>query len=219
MDTLGIEPLSLALQIMMATSLAACAGLRAWLPLLAVGVLARVGIFPLAESFRFLASWPALIVFGIATIVELVGDKVLAVDHALDAVSTFVRPVAGTVLAAASLTQADPLFATVAGLVIGGGAALTVHSGKAIARAKTTSLAMFHGGTGNAAVSFLEDGAVLLGTGLAVAHPMIAFALAVLVLVLASLVIYAFIRTGRHVMSLLLNRPDSVDAPHPVLEP
>ncbi|MFO0694636.1 MAG: DUF4126 domain-containing protein [Polyangiales bacterium] len=208
----GIEPLSLAAQVMMGTSLAACAGLRAWLPLLAVGILARLGFLPLNHAFAFVGSTPALVVFGVATLVELVGDKVIAVDHALDAASTFVRPVAGTVLAAASLSETDPLLATVAGLVVGGGAALTVHSGKAVVRAKSTTLAVFHGGLGNAGLSLLEDGAAMIGTGLAIAAPIVAFLGAVLLLVACVAVLYFFVKAGRHVLGLLLGKEPAASA-------
>ena len=75
----------------LAVALAASAGLRAWLPLLLAGVLARVGVLDLGESFSFLSSNKALILFGVATVIELVGDKVPAVDHALDVIGTPLR--------------------------------------------------------------------------------------------------------------------------------
>ena len=68
--------------------LAACAGLRAWLPLLLLGGLARWGVVDLSPSFEFVASTRALILFGVATVVEIAGDKIPAVDHTLDALST-----------------------------------------------------------------------------------------------------------------------------------
>ena len=86
--------------ISLAIGLAACAGLRAWLPLLLVGGLARAGVLSLGTSFGFLASNRALILFGVATAIEIVGDKVPAVDHALDMLSTVLRPAAGSLIAA-----------------------------------------------------------------------------------------------------------------------
>jgi uncharacterized membrane protein len=84
----------------LAIALAASAGLRAWLPLLLAGGLARLGLLHLGPSFHFLASDKALLIFGVATLVEVVGDKVPAVDHALDAIGTPLRPAAGALLAA-----------------------------------------------------------------------------------------------------------------------
>src|SRR5512139_2353416 len=187
----------------MATSLAACAGLRAFLPLFAVGLLARLGVVPLDDSFGFLASTPALVVFGVSTVLEMLGDKVIAVDHALDAASTFVRPVAGTLLAAASLHGLDPLLAVVAGIVVGGGTSLTVHTGKAVVRAKTSALAPFHGGLGNAALSFAEDGIASLGTGMAIALPLLALVFTLTVLVISALAIRSLVRAGRRLWQVL----------------
>ena len=76
--------------------LAACAGLRAWLPLLLAGALARGGFIELGTSFRFIASNRALALFAVATLVEIIGDKFPAVDHTLDALSTILRPAAAT---------------------------------------------------------------------------------------------------------------------------
>jgi hypothetical protein len=201
------DVMALVLQGMMAVSLAACAGLRAWLPLLALGVLGRLELVTLHDSFDFLSSTPALVVFGVATVVEVLADKIIALDHALDALSTLVRPVAGAVLAAAALSELDPMLATVAGLIIGGGTAFTVHAGKAAARAKSTALVPLHGGLGNALLSFAEDAAAFVGVPLAIFAPVLAFLLALCVLALAVTAIVLFVRAGRHVMTLWSKRP------------
>ena len=72
------------LQVAMGVSLAACAGLRAFLPLLVVGAFGRLGFVPLTGAFEWLSSWPALAVFGVAVVVELAADKFPVVDHLLD---------------------------------------------------------------------------------------------------------------------------------------
>ena len=166
----------LMIELMMAVSLAACAGLRAWMPLLTVGLLARGGYMDLNTHFAFLARTDALIIFGVATALELVGDKVIGIDHFLDAVGTAVRPAAATILASSMLTHSDPVAASVFGLIVGGGTALTIHGAKAALRAKVSALAPLHGGMGNASVSLGED--LVAGTGvLAVLHaPILAFA-------------------------------------------
>src|SRR5919201_375667 len=86
--------------VALAIGLAACAGLRAWLPLLLTGGLVRAGVLEIGPSFSFLATNRALILFGVASVVEIVADKVPAVVHALDVLGTVLRPVAATVLAA-----------------------------------------------------------------------------------------------------------------------
>ncbi len=185
-----------ALQLMMGIGLAACAGLRAWLPLLCVGLLARMGHLPLNPSYGFLVRTDVLTVLGVAALLELLGDKIVGVDHLLDAFSTIARPVAGTLLAASVSTHSDPAITTLLGLILGGGTALTIHTGKAAIRAQSTVLVPLHGGVGNAALSFGEDAVSLGGIGIAIWLPILAFVLTVIALGLCVWLIRAAIRHG-----------------------
>lgn len=174
--------MELGIQIAMGLSIAACAGLRAFLPLLVVGLLGRSGYLELNPAFAFLGRTDALIVFGLATLVELLADKVVVVDHFLDGIATFIRPVAGTILAGSLLTHLDPLPAVSLALVVGGTPALTVHAGKSIARYKASLLTPLHGGLGNTALSVGEDALSGLGLWLAVVAPVFAALFALVLL-------------------------------------
>lgn len=196
-------------QLMMGVSLAACCGLRAWLPMLIVSLLAKAGYVHLSPSFSFLAHNDALIIFGIATVLELLGDKVIVIDHFLDAIGTVVRPAAGTVLASSMLTHLDPLAATTLGLIAGGAPAFTIHAGKTVIRAKSSLLAHFHAGVGNAALSILEDVSTVGGVFLAVFVPVLAFVLALLVIAFMVWMLVHLIRKGASLWALLTNRPPS----------
>jgi hypothetical protein len=199
--------------IMMGVSLAACAGFRAWLPLFVMGMLARFGSSHVAlhPSLLFLQSDTMLIIFGIASVVEFLGDKFIAVDHFLDAVGTVARPIAGTLLMTSVFTHMDLPTALVLGLIVGGGTALTMHAGKAVVRAKSTLLAPFHGGTANAALSFGEDIVSLGGSFLAVFFPVIAFVFAILMLGVAGLMIFMGIKAGHKLFRAISNRPKAGD--------
>lgn len=155
--------------------LAACAGLRAWLPLLLLGSLARWGMVDLSPSFQFIGSNRALMLFGVATIVEMAGDKIPVVDHALDALSTVLRPAAGSLLAASVLwSVSDPLTALALGVAVGAPSALVPHAAKSTLRVASTA---FTGGLANPVLSFLEDGAAFLMFVLTVVLPIVAAAL------------------------------------------
>lgn len=139
----------------MGIGLAACAGIRAWLPLLMAGALARWGIIELGPSFQFIAGNRALILFGVATVIEILGDKIPAVDHALDSLSTVLRPAAGSLLAASVLWQvSDPLTALALGVAVGAPTSLVPHAAKSLLRAASTTLT---GGLANPFISILED--------------------------------------------------------------
>lgn len=183
----GIVP-SLALGI----GLAACAGLRAWLPLLLAGLLARAGVLELGASFRFIASNEALILFGVATIVEMIGDKVPAVDHALDVLSTVLRPAAGSLLAASVLWRIpDPLTALALGVAVGAPSALVPHAAKSALRAASTT---FTGGLANPLLSLVEDLAAVVMFVFTVAVPV---AMAIVILLVGGLVIRRLLRHRR----------------------
>ena len=78
--------------VLMAIGLAACAGLRAFLPIFGVGLAARLLGWPLPSGLDTLASDTALLIFGIATLVELAADKIAVVDNILDAIHTVIGP-------------------------------------------------------------------------------------------------------------------------------
>jgi hypothetical protein len=192
--------MTLPLQMMLGVALAASAGLRAWLPLLVVGLLARLGQMDLNPSFDFLSRTDALVVLGIATVVEFLGDKIVAVDHLLDSVGTFVRPVVGMMLASSMLVSTEPLAVTVLSIITGGGAALTVHTGKALARIKATATVPLHGGTANAALSLSEDFIVGAWLWIAAHNPWVAFLIALVVLAVAVWLIVALWRSGKKLL-------------------
>ena len=168
----------------LAIALAASAGLRAWLPLLLAGGLARAGVLDLGPTFQFLGSDKALVLFAIATMIELVGDKIPAVDHALDVLGTPLRPAAGALLAASVLgTVSDPLTSIVLGTAVGAPTALVPHAAKSALRAASTATT---GGLANPLLSFVEDAIALVTFALAVLVPLAVVALLGLTLYLAS---------------------------------
>ena len=170
--------------VALAVALAASAGLRAWLPLLATGALARLDVLLLGESFAFLESTPALVLFGVATIVEVAGDKIPIVDHVLDVVSTFLRPAAGALLTASVMWQVnDPLMAAGIGIVLGAPVAAAPHFAKSAARVASTATT---GGLANPVLSLLEDLASALLIILAVLLPILALGVVVVVGVLVA---------------------------------
>jgi len=165
-------------------ALAACAGLRAWLPLLLASLLARAGWLDLGPSFQFLASKRALVLFGVASLLEILGDKIPVIDHALDALGTPLRPAAGALLAASVLGQVgDPLTALALGTAVGVPAALVPHAAKSALRAASTT---FTGGIANPILSLVEDAVSLVLFVLAVLVPLLVVGLLAFAIVLIS---------------------------------
>ena len=172
------------LSVFTAFGLSTSAGLNAYLPLLVVALLARfTDLITLNPPWDTLESWWVIGVLSVLLLIEILVDKVPAVDSVNDGIQTFVRPIAGALLFAASagvITEAHPVLALVCGLLVAGG----VHAVKATARPVVTATTA---GVGNPVVSTAED---VLSLALAV----VAILLPVLVLLFVLLLLFLFVR-------------------------
>ena len=113
------------LGVFSAFGLSASAGLNAYIPLLVVGVIAHY--FPntlaLNTPWDLIANPWILILLGILVIIEMLADKVPAVNHINDLIQTVVRPAAGAIAFAASakvVTDINPILALACGLLVAG---------------------------------------------------------------------------------------------------
>ena len=156
-------------------AIAAACGLRAFLPLLVVGLAARAHIISLGPGVDWMAHDLTLWTLGGAAAIEIIGDKLPAIDHALDVIGLVVRPVAGGLGAYAALAQWPEPLPWVFALVAGSGA-LGVQALKAKTRLGST---MLTAGAGNPLLSFAEDLGALGLTTMALLVPMIALAVVV----------------------------------------
>jgi hypothetical protein len=155
-------------------TLAAPAGVNAYIPLLAVAIAERMGWLQLREPFDLLGSWWFIALLAVLLLIEVVADKVPAVDHVNDAIQTIVRPAAGGLLAVASSPggKIEPWLLLVAGVLIAGG----VHAVKAGARPIINAST---GGTGAPVVSTVEDVGAAGVSIMAIALPVLTFVLVV----------------------------------------
>ncbi|MEC3953898.1 DUF4126 domain-containing protein [Nocardia sp. CDC153] len=163
-----------------AFGLSGAAGLNAWLPLLVVGIADRIGWIDLGGSYHWLSSIPALLVIGVVFLLDLIGDKIPALDSGLHAIGTLIAPASGAILFTAESSISSHLPPAVTA-VLGAVTAGSIHVGRSVARPFVTGTTA---GVGNPVVSSAEDGTSLVLTVLALALPILAF-LAVLVLLVA----------------------------------
>ncbi len=182
-----------------AFGLSGSAGLNAYIPLLVVALAAR---FPMSDPlvklqapYDLLGSWWAIVLIAVLLVVEIVADKIPAVDSVNDGIQTFVRPAAGAILFAGSanvITDIHPILSLAAGLLLAGG----VHATKAAARPVVT---VSTAGVGNPVVSTLEDIVAAVVSLLAVVLPIIA---AILLLGFVLFIIITIRRWRRRKMAL-----------------
>ena len=177
--------------VAMGMGLAACTGLRAFLPLLVVGVAGRLEWVPLSDSYTWLASWPALVVFGAAVVAEILADKFPIVDHALDSLQTIVKPVAGGLIMATVVDDWAPLYVTVFWIITGGAVSGAVHVTKAKLRLVSSATTA---GFGNPVLSAVEDVGALVGSVASIIVPWLVVIALVLALAMTWLAFQRFRR-------------------------
>jgi hypothetical protein len=164
-------PVTLLAAVAAGIVLAACSGLRAFLPLLGVGLAGRFGHWPLAPSVHWLGSDPALIALGVATLVEVVADKIPIVDHALDVIHTVLGPVAAVLVSVSAWSQLSPQHAVLLSILTGVPLAAGVHALSAGIRLTSTGVT---GGLANPFLSIGEDTITGLTVILAFVAPILA---------------------------------------------
>lgn len=166
--------------------LAAAAGFRVFVPLLALGLASRQGLVPLAPGFEWLATPPALIAFATATVVEVLAYHVPFLDHLLDVIATPSAIVAGTLASAAVLTDLPPIVKWSVAVLAGGGAAGLVQTATVLARVGSTT---FTGGLGNVLFASFELLGAVGTVVIAIALPLLTFGLVLLLLVAAAVAV------------------------------
>jgi len=171
--------------IFSAFGLSASAGLNAYIPLLAIGVLDHyTELITLQKPWDTLSNPWILVLLGILLIIEMLADKIPAVNHINDLIQTVVRPAAGAVAFAASanvITDVNPVLALALGLFVAGG----VHAAKAgVVRPVVTATT---GGAANMPVSVAED---VAATGVSVLAILVPIAAGTLLIVALALFIW-----------------------------
>lgn len=192
------------LPALLGLGLASATGLRTFLPLLMLALAAKFGLFgiDLNDRMAWLADWPAISALAVASVVEFTGDKVPVVDHALNVMGAFTRPIAGAVAAGSVFAGVDPMTAAIAGLIVGAPTAFAFNAAQGGARLTSTATT---GGIGNPVLSFIEDVLSFLMVVLAFLAPIL---VPILMIVLA----IAVFRLARRMRGRMDEREDALRA-------
>lgn len=184
-------------QLLTGLGLATAAGLNAYIPMLMLGLLARfTAIVDLPGGWSWLENGWVLTIVGVLLVVEIVADKVPALDSVNDAVQTFVRPTAGGIVfgsgtAAQTAAVADPGDFARSGqwipVVIGVVIALAVHLIKTAVRPAAN---VATAGVAAPVLSTVED-------GISVSLVLVALLIPALVLVFVAIIAWAAVRLLR----------------------
>lgn len=178
------------LNLTTAFGLSTSAGLNAYIPMLTVALLARfTGLITLEEPWNALSNWWIIGLLAVLLIIDVLADKIPAVDSVNDVIQTVIRPTAGAVLFAATTQDTihmHPLLALGCGVILAG----SVHAIKATARPLITAATA---GTANPIVSSIEEAVSAITALIAVIFPY----LVLLWIFLIVLLLYMLVRRRR----------------------
>lgn len=178
------------IEFVIGTSLAASAGLNAWMPLFLLGLADRfLPAVELPSAWAWLSSDLALWIVGVLLLLEVVADKIPALDSVNDVVQSILRPASGGIAfgagAGAQTVAVDDPASFFAGgswvpVVVGIVIALIVHVVKATARVAANATT---GGLAAPLLSTAEDGASFALAAAAIVVPLLALVLLVALVV------------------------------------
>lgn len=172
--------------------LSASCGFRVFVPMLVASIAAKMNIFPVNEGFQWLASWPAIISFGTATVAEILAYYIPFIDNLLDTITTPMAIGGGTLLLTSVLPIDNEFLKWATGLLFGGGAAATVQGGTVLTRLASSKLTA---GVGNPVLATGEHAAAIGSSILSLIIPLIIAAFIFL------LIVYFILKYGGRIFS------------------
>jgi hypothetical protein len=194
--------------VALAASVSLLAGWRLYLVIFVTGLGMKYGWVGLPDQLRaldVLANNWIIGIAGIGAIAEFFADKIAWVDSAWDAIHSVIRPLGGAMLSLAIVDSADPAW-QVASFLLGGGAALVAHAGKAGAR---TLVNASPEPFSNVVVSTGEDVATAGLLALAIANPIAAALIALILVILSLWLVIAARRTLKRLFDRVAMQPKS----------
>ncbi len=156
------------LAILTGLGLSVACGFRVFITLLFTSIAAYTGKLELAEGFNWLGEWPALLVFSVAMVCEIIVYYTPGIDNIVDMVKAPLAAVAGTVLSASMVTDMDPLLHWSLAAIAGGGPAGLLSVETAVLRGAST---VSTGGLGNFLFSTAENAGAVTVPILAILWP------------------------------------------------
>ena len=189
----GLEPLISTIALV--AGLAWASGLRLYLTLFIVGLIAHFQLLALPPALEILGHPWALAASGVMVVAEFLADKLPGFDSVWDVVHTFIRIPAGAILAAAAAGYADPVWVIVAA-ILGGAIASGTHLAKSGTRALINTSPE---PLSNWTASLGEDALLLGGLWLAFKYPFLFLAALLVFLLLIAWLIPKLVRAARDI--------------------
>jgi len=184
-------------ELLTGLGLATASGLNAYIPLLALGLLSRfTDLITLPHGWAWLENGWVMTIVAVLLVVEIVADKIPALDSINDTIQTFVRPTSGGIVfgsgtAAQTAAVTDPgafvhsgqWIPIVVGVLVALVVSLTKSTVRPVANVATAGVAA-------PVLSTIEDGVSVVLVFVAILIP-------VVVLVVLALLVWGFVKLLR----------------------
>lgn len=178
--------MDLVLSIFLGIGLAAAVGFRVFVPFFLISLAHHAGYLSLSDGFLWMGSTPALVTFGIATIIEILAYFIPWLDNALDFITTPLAVIGGTILMSSAVAEIDPLLQWTVAIIAGGGTAGIIKGINNSGRLVST---VGSGGLANPIISSGEALGSILMTVLSFFLPYIAAFVAIVLILTGFLVL------------------------------
>lgn len=185
------------MELLTGLGLATASGLNAYIPLLALGLLSRfTDLITLPHGWAWLENGWVMTIVAVLLVVEIVADKIPALDSINDTIQTFVRPTSGGIVfgsgtAAQTAAVTDPGAFVHSGqwipIVVGVLVALVVSLTKSTVRPAAN---VATAGVAAPVLSTIED-------GVSIALVFVAILIPVVVLVVLVALVWGFVKLLR----------------------
>lgn len=167
------------ISICLGIGLSASVGFRVFVPLFVLSLVAYTGVWELNDSWEWIGSLSALIVLGVATLVEIFAYYIPYVDNALDTIAIPLAAIAGTAVMVSTVADLSPVVTWALAIIAGGGTAAAVAGSSGATRLVSTATT---GGVGNPVVSTVETTTSVFMSVVSVFLPYVALVLVLILL-------------------------------------
>ena len=174
-----MDTIEVVFSVFLGVGLAAAVGFRVFLPLLVLSLAGLYGFIPLNENWEWAGSLTAVIILGVATLVEVFGYYIPWFDNLLDTIALPLAAIAGTAVMMATVSDLGPAVTWALAIIAGGGTAAAIKGGSSALRLTSSATT---GGLGNPIVATVETGGSTVMSLLSVFIAPLAFGFALLIL-------------------------------------
>ena len=180
--------------LLLGVGLSATCGFKVFVPALAISIGANAGFVELSQSFAWLGSWPAILLLGTATILEILAYYIPVVDNFMDSLELPAAAIAGTIIVASTMVvDIAPLAKWSLAIIAGGGTAVAIKAATSTVRGASTVVTA---GFGNWIINTVETVCSLVCSLLTILSPLLGILLVLGIFILVCHLIH------RHVVKV-----------------